>query len=128
LYESVINTGLLVFRFMKLKNMSFVFILLFSVFGFVIFSYLAHEISHWQDLKDVAVDDRICFRVSNFSLFGENTDGASYRFFPKEGAEEEVERIERYTELKAYGLDVILLVLFCICFSMVIWNWYSKDD
>ena len=115
---------------MRLSNIAFISIIFFSVFGFVVFSYLIHELSHWQDFKEVAEDDRICFRIDNFSLDirSDNADAAVYTFYPKEGSEKEVERIERYTEYKAYGIDAILLIIFSLAFSMVTFEWFGRKD
>ena len=110
---------------MKLVNISFVVIMVFSVFGFCVFSYLIHELSHWQDFKDTVIEDRICFRVSNFSFFGENSDGAVYSFFPKANTTEVREKIDKYTEYKAYGIDAFFLILFSIGFCMVFWRWLN---
>ena len=109
---------------MKLKNISFFFIMVFSVFGFVVFSYLIHELSHWQDFKEIATDDRICFRVDNFT-FG--SDGASYWFVPVKGSEEELDRIDRFTEYKAYAVSGVSLVFFCVFFCSVLWAWLMKE-
>lgn len=107
---------------MKWKNLAFVFVLFFSVFGFVVFSYLVHELSHWDDFKEITDEDRICFRVSNFSLRG---DGAVYQFFPKENTEKEIEKIEKFTEIKAYSIDGFFLALFGISFWVVLGVWYG---
>jgi len=112
---------------MKLTNIAFFFIMIFSVFGFIVFFCLIHELSHWQDFKEVVVEDRICFRVSNFSLFGEESDGAIYSFFPKVGTSEEVKRIDKYTEYKAYAIDSFFLVLFAIGFCLVFWRWLNSE-
>ena len=107
---------------MKISNLSFFFVIVFSVFGFIVFSYIIHELSHWQDFREIAEDDRICFRIDNFSLFG---DGATYSFYPVEGSEEEIERIRGTRSLRLIQYAV-LLVIFSVCFSVVFWKWFGK--
>jgi hypothetical protein len=110
---------------MKKGDWAFVLILFFSVFGFIIFSYLVHEFSHYWDFKEVTDEGRICLRVTNFTLTG---DGAVYLFFPKEGTEKEVESIKRHTEIRAYGIASLFLVLFSICFWSVIGKWFWSEE
>jgi hypothetical protein len=40
----------------------------------------------------------------------------------------EVEKIERFTEYKAYGIDAVLLILFSIAFCMVTFEWFGRKD
>jgi hypothetical protein len=91
---------------------AYTILILFSLFGVVLFGTLMHELSHKKDFKEIASDDYLCFLEFNDGALG------SYSFHVNN--QTEYERISKYTEIKAYGINVIIFVMYFMCFAIII--------
>jgi len=98
------------------KRYFFIFFLL-SLFAVSILSITIHEYSHYLDFKQANVTTKeICIlnlptNLSNFDL----NSGIGYNSFEYDMKNEElVQDINKYTEIKAYAISFIFLLLFLI--------------
>lgn len=85
---------------------SFIIFILFSLFGLLLFGNIIHELSHKQDFKNI-VDkdtDNICILQFNKGAV------ASYSFVPNNYSE--FERINKYTEVKAYSITIFIYIIY----------------
>lgn len=96
-----------------MKKVIIIIIFMFFAFaGFVFVSNIAHEYSHKQDFKSIAKDGSIClFEIGGNKSFFQK-DIANYNFKIRDEDELKYEKIRKYTEYKAYGIDFIIFVIF----------------
>lgn len=116
---------------MKLFNLiisfSIITLLIFSFFGLIIASNLSHELSHKNDLKDIAKDDYICLLTYPNSL----RDLiwwpiARYNFKIDENANlTDYSKITKTTEVKAYLISTGMSLLWVIAYTIAL-RWICK--
>ena len=103
---------------MNLTKISFGILILFSFLGFFLLGNILHESSHQYDYKDIE-------KISEEKCYLTLSETAAYYSFTHNGNEsEEIQRIAKYTELKAYSINILLTFVYLFCLYKVI---VSKD-
>ncbi len=106
-----------------LEGISLLIVAFFGLIGAIAAGVLVHEYSHAQDFSHVSSSSQICalsMPSSPSKLI--STGLASYSFEVDPASPEvmqEVDRISRYTEFKAYSFTFIILLIFLICLEVV---------
>lgn len=102
-----------------IKEIAFLVIIVFAIFGVIIFTVIVHELSHQLDYQKVhPMNESICGFVISPNLI--NGDIGFYSFNYHSKYTDEVERINDYTEKKAYTITTIMLIFFIISFHIVL--------
>ena len=114
---------------MKLKNLSknkktikfrFAILFLLSIIGLILIGNIVHENIHRFDFKEInKTYEDICYLRLGDSI------SAHYRFAFAEEERNEFERIHEYTEFKAYGMNILLIIIYVFCFFMTL-NWIKE--
>ncbi len=111
------------------EGLALLVFVLFGLFGALVLGAVLHEYSHASDFKSIAEDEKLCGLVlpnkisSLFSgeigyyLFSLRDEGINYKEF---------KQIEKYTEYKAYGISIVVLLVFVACFEIVFHNLWSE--
>lgn len=110
----------------KVVIIAYLILLLFAFFGLVVGGNLIHELSHQQDFKEYTYNNNICYLAlpSNFTIKNFfSGSGAFYSYSNTDENQREIDRISRYTEWKAYGLDGVLAFIFIISLIIV---WHNR--
>lgn len=113
---------------MKLHNIAFGIIILFSVVGFLTIGLTAHELFHYYDFKNVSANGNIClfnFPVKNVSLNSFLNSPLGYYKFD---AIADDSKIMKYTEIKAYGISLLIFIVFLACFYISIKRWFENGN
>ena len=102
-----------------IERFVFLFIIICSLAGVTLISTLIHEFSHKQDYKDVAINQSICafyLRDASASNLFDMRVG-SYYFTYNATTENlaKIEKIEGYTEKKAYFLEFLFALIYGLC-------------
>jgi len=106
---------------MKIESICFVVLVIFALFGLLFFSALVHELIHMNDLHEFAEDEEI--HLLNIPLTAEHWYDyvleitGTYSFFPTDRIEVEKRMIS--TEIKAYSIQIIIIILAMACFGVV---------
>jgi hypothetical protein len=117
---------------MKLETIAFVVIIMSSLFGFVCFANLMHELSHKQDLKSLVLDDDVCFltfpnNLTLHSFFVSKSAFYSFTLVNKNASTMKVyNNISKYTEYKAYSQEAVYMILYAICLFALLYRRYEK--
>ena len=99
---------------------AFFVLILFSYAGVILVSIAAHEFSHVQDYKDFAVKGSIClFAIGNLSEAGFYL----HQDVINNESQQIYERINTYTELKAYTIGIAIGIIYLILFGIVFYDW-----
>lgn len=107
---------------------SVLILLMSSLIGIIFLQTLFHELSHRDDFKDIAKGRGICLLnyPSNLTIKTFWNDAfAYYSFSVNKTYREEYERIEKYTEWKAYS--VLFLIYLVWLFSLILCFWFLKS-
>lgn len=88
-------------------------LLFFAFVGMIIIANAVHEFSHRADLHEIALNEEIC--LLNIPLGGESA-AAYYRFTLNKSEIDQYNKIEEYTEWKAYALMSPIILIFLVCF------------
>ena len=98
---------------------AFIFIIICSFVGFTLISTLIHEFSHKQDYKDVAINQSICAfylrDASASNLFDIRLGSYYFIYNTTNETLAKLEKIESYTEKKAYFLEFLLTLIYGFC-------------
>lgn len=119
-------------KLFKWTERSAVTILLsFSIFGLLMFGNILHEYSHKKDFEGIAYDDSFCFlempaNITLKEIFVSKV--AHYKFFYYPENQTQVDEINEYTEKKAYTYNVIIGIIFFVCFVIVFYNRLMKKE
>lgn len=111
-----------------MKTISLTIITLFSLIGLFAFTTVIHEYSHYLDYKQVSgnTGDVCLFDMPANNSLSEWMDiGGSYSFSvnTKDGEKmKAVDRINKYTEWKAYGIALFIGLFWCIALVVL---WYE---
>jgi len=98
---------------MNIWNAAFFVLIVFAIIGGAFSSIALHELSHFNDLEVIEKEsEELCFL--SYPVNGV----LGYYSFDAVGQDKEIERIENYTEIKAYGITIF--VLFILIFSLFI--------
>jgi len=106
-------------------NISFIIIIAFALVGMFVLAIGLHELSHMQDYSKLKKqgfieNDKLCLLCLDKETAG------YYKFnYPIE-AEEEVKRIRKYTEIRAYSVTAIVMLLFFMCLAFVVFKYYFE--
>ena len=113
---------------MKIIKITFLIIFLFFAFiGAMQTSTLLHEYSHYRDYKDLETyeDGKIClfeFPANETKLSTLWNIKGKHSFTLKQRDFNEADRIDNYTEWKAYGISAFVLILFLMSFNYWLWS------
>lgn len=109
----------------KTEKITMFVILIFSIFGVMMFSNIIHEYSHKKDHEGIVFSDSFCF----LELPGNTSLGnilyspiASYSFKFYASDQEKVDKIDSYTEKKAYTYSILISLFWLVCFITVMYN------
>lgn len=114
----------------KIKNLSFIIIMIFAFLGLTFVSNIIHEKSHEYDFKDLANEGSICLLVmpENITdLFSKKIFSqpiATYDFSYNLSNESQVDAIMKTTERKAYGIEIAILILFGLFSIVTVLHWF----
>ena len=108
-----------------------VILLLFSLAGLIFIINLTHELSHYDDLKNVSDVSEICVLSyrNNKSFFSSLGAFILYNF--NQNNEEEINEIGKYTEMKATAFSFCFVFLYLITLIIIIIFLFkneSKDE
>jgi hypothetical protein len=96
-------------------------ILAFSIIGFLLSGNIIHELSHKYDFREIEkTSENTCF----LTLSGK--DVAFYEFSSPSNNSKEINKINQYTEVKAYSLDIILALIYFFSLIIVIKSILTK--
>ena len=113
----------------KVESVVFFLFLVFSLIGFLMVSITLHEISHYRDYHKYADEDSICVlnvpnTFQNWTLQDALQFGVGYyeAYYDKtnETVSNEIERLEKITEIKAYSVTAITFILFIMGWAVII--------
>jgi hypothetical protein len=104
-----------------IKKFALTIVITFSIIGFFVTATALHEISHYYDFKDISQESEICAlniptEIPNLKEF--NT--GYYKFTPTPNSQEIYKQKMKYTELKSYSLEFILLFIMVLCIFIVL--------
>ncbi len=102
---------------------------LFGIFGALVLGAVVHEYSHAADFKSIAEDEKICGLVLPNKITGLFSSEIGYYMFSLKNTDtsnKEFQQIEKYTEFKAYGLSILVLLVFIACFQIVFYSIWSE--
>ncbi len=104
----------------KTIKFSLAILFLLSIIGLVLIGNIIHENIHRLDFKDInKFDEDICYLKLGDDI------SAHYRFTFTDEESYEVERIRKYAEFRAYGVNIFLIVIYVFCFFMSL-NWIKE--
>ena len=108
---------------------SFAVLMFFAVIGVFTSHLVVHELSHWQDFKQITSNSEIyLFRVGGNLTFANFLGGVYYPNLTR-GSMDEYRRIDRFTEWKAYSVSVgIVLFFLTSAFVVFISKWWIGDE
>ena len=103
---------------------AYVIFFTFALAGLVIIGTIMHEYSHLQDFRSVNLPKEACGLVLPQSL-GDlwNGEAGYVAIDPNQATAEQAEQIvniQKYTEIKAYGIDIALTILFGLCMLVIL--------
>lgn len=115
---------------MKVSNVSFYVLIIFAFIGMVSLSTIAHEYSHNLDYTKLALSQSVC--LLPMPIIEWNDAIGEYRFTYNQSDTEIKEEIDKYTEIKAYSVSIIIAALFTVVFiiSFAKWAFFNmvEDD
>lgn len=84
----------------------------FMISGLFFIGNLLHELSHKNDLKNYINEGYLCvLGIDQLNLW---ESGGMYTYSYNISNEREIEKISRYTEIKAYSINILLIILITI--------------
>jgi Zn-dependent protease len=107
-----------------LNDVAFGVFILFAVLGILTSSVFLHELYHYYDLRDVTIPGDICF----MNLPSENLTiikalhswTGRYNYYLDEDKLEEFKEARKYAEFKAYGVQIIFVLISTIFLMIVL--------
>jgi len=119
----------------NLESFAFWFIIVFFIIGLFMTSVIAHELVHMYDYRDLIEDSE--WSISIFTIKEGMTlkDFFSYPFGQHTsiirglGNIEKAKRIDKYSEVKAYTLQITILTIGFIALFIVLnkrWKFYGR--
>jgi len=100
---------------MKLiKKIAFVIMCIFSLVGLLVGGTLIHELIHKSDFKEIKkTNERMCILT-----FPNETGFYEFSFDKKQIPQ--YNKIMEYTELKAYSIELMIIIIFIISFFIAL--------
>lgn len=104
----------------------------FALIGMITASVVLHEYSHKIDYKEISKDGEIALFVipdnMSFKTFFSEQALAQYTYSYYMEDKEEESRISKYTEWKAYGVTITIVLIFLISQLIVLKRWILGKD
>lgn len=112
---------------MKLTNLPFYFVLFFALIGITLSIVFVHELVHWNDFHSIVYDDRIyLFEIDgNFSRY---SPFAQYVYDYNHDRAAEIKKVGAYTEYKAYAVGGVMLVIYMICQTIAVNEYFRERE
>ena len=101
-----------------LYKMSVTIMFLFSIIGLTISINLVHEYSHKLDMKGLVYDDNICLLTLEWPIKPDSAI-AMYSYTINSSNLQEYRLAKSTTEVKAFIIDITMILLFCVCMYTV---------
>jgi len=104
-------------------KIAFVIIFLFSLVGMIVMSIALHELTHRWDFRELRADGKIFDEEMCLLGYGKH-NGQTYagyylpHYYPK--YENEIDKIIKYTEIKAYAVTLTIMIIYEFCFFVII--------
>jgi hypothetical protein len=109
---------------MKIQKVALGIVIIFSLIGAFVSGTFVHEMSHYQDYKEISVGKTEMCVLSiptNANLSSILQSNAGYfRFSINPEDELRYQEISKYSESKAYALNFILILVVVICGIVII--------
>ncbi|MEA3329183.1 MAG: hypothetical protein U9Q06_00375 [Nanoarchaeota archaeon] len=104
-----------------IKKIAFVIILMFALVGAFVTSTVFHELSHYNDFKDISENPEICAlniptQINSFK----DLNVGYYKFTHSSENQEIYEQKLKYTELKSHSLDLAVNLILAVCLIILI--------
>ena len=99
----------------------FTILFLFAFFGMFIAANMLHEMSHINDFSKIIKSSSVCFFGTQGTITWKNFLAKPVAYFEftydksKPEVVEEYQSKNKYSELRAYAYDGVLLIIFCYC-------------
>lgn len=102
---------------MKKLTFSWIFVISLSILGIIVLSTILHEEFHRFDLKNIEkTNEQICYLSPSKNI-------GFYTFEVKSQEEQnKVEEIRKFTEYKAYSVDIIITLIYAFCLMNIIYG------
>ncbi len=102
----------------KLEPIAFIVILFFSLIGMLVTTITIHEYSHWRDMRGLVYEDELCILNVPTNWTGIWSGPAGYySYYYNRGnmtIRDQVQDVERYTEVKAYSWTFLIIFVFFV--------------
>lgn len=106
----------------KLLFFSYLIVFCFGIIGILFFSTVVHEYSHMKDYRNLNIDLQNESIIINIPLEWKNaiweTQGV-YSVYTKVKNHDQVVKGTKYTEIKAYFISIVLILIFYVCFMYI---------
>lgn len=114
----------------KIFVISFIALSLFAFIGALLVGTVLHEYSHMQDFNEHATKQEVCMlnlptEINWKSLWNLN---AYYGMEYSIDDEQEIQRIDKYTESKAYIVTSVVMLIFIIFLTIVVVHLRNQND
>jgi hypothetical protein len=112
-----------------IEKISFIFVCFLALIGMIVSGTTFHEYSHYFDYKPInKTSDELCVLNLPTSLSMHlNSSAGYYKFSADESEKQKVDKISKYTELKAYMIDGFFIFISTFAMIIVIKN-RGKND
>ena len=109
-----------------IEKISFAILVIFALIGTIFAGTIIHELSHWNDFKDIAENDNICIIEMPADGLSSITDiRGTYTYQISEENKEQAASISRYTELKAYSVQFATTILLFLVSTVIVY--YNRN-
>ena len=105
------------------KSIALGIVIAFALFGVFVFGTVLHELSHYEDFKEIASNSEVCALTIPTDLSYNtlsNLEAGYYKFSVSKDNEAEYNKISKYTEIKAYSIDAAIGIVLIICIFIVL--------
>ena len=112
------------------ESAAFIILVAFAFLGAIVAGIIFHEYSHAYDFKGLVQNEKICGLVLPAKLSDITSgEGGYYSFSVDKDSSnsEKIQNIDKYTELKAYSVTILVLSIFMACVSIVSKRALSND-
>ena len=100
------------------EKVAFFTLCLFAIIGALTLAIALHEYSHAYDFKDVAKNETICLITTPSSSL--NDVLGYYEFEYNQEDKPQIDKIDKYTEPKAYAISLAILLTLTFAMSYVL--------
>lgn len=105
---------------MNIKTIFFIVFIFFSLFGSITFTFLIHELSHYNDFKEISEDGEICFlafpeKLTIKQFFSSRAGWYKFDLINSDAETlDSYKKTKKYTEIKAYAISGLILFIYII--------------